>query len=166
MRIHLRRLVAVAAVAAGLPLLGAGPAGAHWLGYDSVVNDKIDYKDSTIYDDARGWARDRWNAAGDIDISLDTSVLVTTDVEFMDLNAPGASWAGLYDNEAGDDDIIFNSAYMSGYSTAQRRNVALHELGHALGLGHSYPGQVMQEYVSSIQYVQSHDQDSYDYLWG
>jgi hypothetical protein len=163
---RLRRLMVVAAVAAGFPLLGAGSASAHWLGYDSVVNNKIDYKDSTIYDDARGWARDRWNAAGDVQISLDTSLLVTTDVEFMDLNAPAASWAGLYDNEAGDDDIVFNSAYMSGYSTGQRRHVALHELGHALGLGHSYTGQIMQEYVGSIQYVQDHDQFSYDYLWG
>ncbi len=165
MRCHLYRLAAAAAVAIALPLLGASPAAAHWLGYDSVVSNKIDYQDNTGYDDARNWARDRWNTSGDVDIQLD-GPLTTNDVEFYDQNSPWVSWAGLFIPESGDDDIVFNDAYMLGYSTAQRRHVALHELGHALGLGHSYTGQVMQSVVGSIEYVQPHDQYSYDYLWG
>jgi hypothetical protein len=161
----LRRLAAVAAVALGLPLLWTGSASAHFLGYDSVVNSKIDYVDNTKYDDARGWARDRWEDAGDVDIQLDTG-WTKADVEFYDSYSPAASWAGLYDNESGDDDIIFNTYYLDTYSTAQKRNVALHELGHALGLDHSYSGQVMYDTVSSVQYLGSHDLSDYDALWG
>lgn len=166
MNSHLRRLAAAAAVAAGLPLLGASPAAAHTpLGYDSVYSNKIDYVDSTIYDDARGWARDQWNNSGDVDIQLDTG-WTNSDVVFDDQYNSGVSWAGLYDHEPGNDEIWFNTYRMSGYTTAQRRHVALHELGHALGLGHSYTGQVMQPTVGSIQYVQPHDQADYDDLWG
>ena len=168
MKRHLRRLAAMTAAAMALPLLGASPAGAHWLGYTSVDADKINHQDNTVYDDARIWATTIWEYSGIIEIHLDViGAGAPNDVEVYDQNAPWESWAGLYIPEAvGDDDIVFNSAYMSGYTTAQRRHVALHEFGHALGLGHSYTGQVMQPVVGSFEYPQPHDQYSYDYLWG
>jgi hypothetical protein len=169
MRCHLRRLAAVAAAAMAIPLLGAGPASAHWLGYDSVVSNKIDYQDNTVYDDARGWARDQWNNSGDVDIQLD-GALTTNDVEFYDQDLSWVSWVAVYYNEAGDDDIVFNRHYMDTYTTTQRRWVAMHEVGNALGLATSFDGQIMQAYVPSaqdaFQYVQPHDQYSYDVLWG
>jgi Matrixin len=171
MRCNVRRLAAVAAVAMALPLLGAIPAAAHWSGYDSVVNNKIDYQDNTDFDDVRNWARDQWNNSGDVDIQLDGS-LTKIDVEFYDTDKSWVGWAGAYYYEPGDDDIVFNRHYMDGYTTVKRRFVAMHELGHALGLAHSYTGQVMQESVlenypdDPPQYVQPHDQYSYDQLWG
>lgn len=160
-----RRLAATAAVALALPLLGASPAAAHWLGFDSVVNDNINYQDNTVYNDAINWATTIWEYSGIVDIQL-TPAGGVNDVEFYDQNQPFAGWAGLYINEAGDDDIIFNSAYMGGYTPAQQHHVAMHELGHALGLGHSYTGEVMQTFVGSIEHPQPHDQFSYDVLWG
>ena len=85
-RIHARALAAAAAVAIGLPLLSSGPAAAHWYGWDSVVSNKIDYVDSTDYDDVRNWARDRWNAVGDVDIGLDTG-WTNSDLIFHDVVA-------------------------------------------------------------------------------
>jgi Matrixin len=164
-RIQSRALAAAAAVAIGLPLLGPGPAAAHWFGWDSVVNNKIDYVDSTDYDDVRNWARDRWNAVGDVDIGLDTG-WTNSDLIFHDVNNAAVSWAGLYTPTTAEETITFNDAFMLGYSTERRRHVALHELGHALGLGHSYTGQAMQSFVGTIEYPQSHDVYSYDYLWG
>ena len=164
MKIYLRRLAAAAAVAASFALVSAGPAPAHFLGYDSVHSNKIDYVDSTIYDDARGWARDRWNAAGDVEISLDTG-WTNSDLVFMDMAVPYVTWAGLY-SPNGNDAIFFNTVYMDGYSRDRRRNVATHELGHALGLDHSFPGQIMDQYVSSMTTLGSHDLSDYAVLWG
>lgn len=165
MQFPIRRLAATAAVGTAVALLGASPASAHWLGFDSVVADNINYQDNTAYDSARSWAVTTWEYSGIVN-TQPTPAGAASDVEFYDQNAPAESWAGLYVNEAGDDDIIFNDAYMAGYTLAQQRHVAMHELGHALGLGHSYTGQVMQPFVGTIEYPEPHDQFSYDYLWG
>jgi matrixin len=161
----LRPLAALAAVALGLPLLWTGSASAHFQGFDSVVSKKIDYIDHTIFDDARGWARDRWEDAGVVDIKLDTG-WTNADVEYRDTNNGAVIWDGLYTNQPGDDTITFNRAWMDGYTTAQRRHVALHETGHALGLDHSFSGQVMSGINQALQYLGSHDHADYDDLWG
>lgn len=61
--------------------------------------------------------------------------------------------------------IKFNTYQMDGYSTAQKRNVATHEFGHALGLAHNLSGSVMYAYVSNVVTLSEHDKASYDYAY-
>jgi len=58
--------------------------------------------------------------------------------------------------------IAFNSYRMNNYSTDQLLNVCIHELGHALGLAHNQPGDVMYAYVLTTTSLSSNDKASYD----
>lgn len=55
-----------------------------------------------------------------------------------------------------------------GRSQCGRNEVAMHELGHAHGLAHSFMGQVMSAFESpfAICTLQAHDIADYESLWG
>lgn len=169
MRIRTRHVAVVAAAALVAPILTVTPAEAHFLGTDSVDSGEIrfeDYLDN--YDDARIHAASAWNALGRIDILGDTSVTVT-DLEWFDLDRGATGWDGRYFPQPYADGIQLNEHYLRGYTTTKRRGVATHELGHALGLAHSYSGQVMVDNTparGSITTPQSHDRADYMTLWG
>jgi hypothetical protein len=84
-----------------------------------------------------------------------------------DYNEPGSKVVAFYRNvtEPYVDLLRFNDAYMSGYGTDLRTNVATHELGHALGLGHSCSNQVMGPFASNITTLGDIDKDSYQNYW-
>ena len=155
----------------------AAPVGAHTLGHDSVDGCEIRDEDETSYDAERTYARNAWEArknltvtgASKVDNCVDIepdSWDVVADLEWKTANRSDVSWAGLYQWEPGADDIHLNAYYMNQYSSCRRQNVAMHELGHAHGLGHSFVGQVMNSYAQSICTLQSHDRSDYHALWG
>ncbi len=55
---------------------------------------------------------------------------------------------------------------MDNLSSAKRKNVALHELGHALGLIHSVKNNVMYGTVKGYTELGTQDKLDYEYLWG
>ncbi|MEU2224756.1 MULTISPECIES: matrixin family metalloprotease [unclassified Streptomyces] len=148
----------------------ATPASAHFLGNDSVDDREIRWEDSTRYDDARKHAINAWDnsSLNRINIAPDAWNTIA-DLEWRDSSRTDVTWDGLWKARTGADAIYLNVAYLKNYGTTKRRGVATHELGHALGLAHSYSGQIMVNNTparGSLTTPQSHDKADYHALWG
>ncbi len=57
----------------------ASSASAHYISGDSVDNGEIRFNDQTQWDDARVWAKDRWNdLAGGVLVAPDTATTLAS----------------------------------------------------------------------------------------
>ena len=162
--------VCVSAVALSLSFTAATPASAHFLGNDSVDDREIRWEDSNQYDDARKHAINAWDNStlNRINIAPDAWNTIA-DLEWRDSNRSDVTWDGLWKARTGADAIYLNTRYLKNYGKTKRRGVATHELGHALGLAHSYRGQIMVNNTpdrGSLTTPQSHDKADYHALWG
>ncbi|GLX95269.1 hypothetical protein Hesp01_32190 [Herbidospora sp. NBRC 101105] len=162
--IRLTQLLATVILAIGAST-GVAHAMAHYLsGLDAVDEYEIRWTDSTKYNATMSFAHSTWNAQGCINIAQDNSSTVE-DLEWIDYSSNDGINA-YYDHDFPDaDEIYLNTYYMDGFTATGLRNTMAHELGHALGLAHSYSGQLMYDYSSSITTPQSQDISDYDYLW-
>ena len=61
------------------------------------------------------------------------------------------------------DEIVFNTAFAQGGLSTQK--TATHELGHALGLDHSYINQIMFLFNTNQTTLGSQDQKDFHYFW-
>ncbi|CAI9393603.1 matrixin family metalloprotease [Niallia sp. Sow4_A1] len=143
-------------------------ASAHFLGYSSVDGKEIRWgtaKGSTSYTTARNAAIKTWNGITPIKILGDTASTVE-DISFVDVTRSDVTWAGQYQRVTGADIIRLNKHYLSGYTAAKKQNVFTHELGHALGLAHSYSGEIMYYAATTKTSLGAHDKSDYHSLWG
>ncbi|WP_327388336.1 MULTISPECIES: matrixin family metalloprotease [unclassified Streptomyces] len=143
----------------------------------SVDDGEIRWTANTAYADAYKHALKAWQHSGHkIKLAPDSATTVN-DLEFVDYDAPkdraAAKWN--YRGGPGQSDFIrFNTAAMKNASPTKRRQIAAHELGHALGLCHKSdaggPG-----YVRSLMWPTAHeyfdlpqevDRANYSKLWG
>lgn len=105
--------------------------------FNSAVTTWNNYKSGVI-------RKDTWNTINDVTISDYYEVSTTAGVT----SSKGT--------------IKFNTYHMDDYSTTKRKNVCIHELGHALGLAHNKSGDVMYAYVSTVTSLSANDKASYD----
>lgn len=162
---RLTKLLVGGTVAAAMTLSSTGVASAHFLGYDSVDGGEIRYDEATKYNSELSNALYQWNAVGSVDFKVDTW-WTYEDVHLNDTSRSDVSWVGLYSNRSGTDQIYFNAYYLDGYTWCRRTKTVIHEMGHALGLDHSYwPNLMAQGDVGSCT-LQSHDKSDYHALWG
>lgn len=134
-------------------------------GVSAVDNGEIRYGGSTQYTTARTYSINTWNGLGEVNIAPDT-IYTVEDLNYGDYYDSDTTAAGYYQpTSVGADRLRFNRYYLDNYTDAKKKNVALHELGHALGLAHSTTGNVMYSKVAGTTLLGYNDIDSYNYLY-
>lgn len=136
--------------------------------WDSVDTGKhLDYDGSSAYISYVAAGAGRWNNYKSGIIRHDT-LLTIQDVDVIDVTGDVNGWAG----QSYEGTMYFNTKKMEKLNAIQKTNVASHELGHHLGLGHNQG----QNQLSSIMYwkasvystlilLSQDDKDSYDYAY-
>ncbi len=104
-----------------------------------------------------------WNGQKSGIIATTTS---SANVAIYSTTTPDVSWKGKWDpNTSQPNPLFLNQYYLDSNTAAQRQNTITHELGHALGLDHSYTGNIMFLAQSSQTSLGSQDKLDFDLLW-
>ncbi|MFE2852740.1 hypothetical protein ACFXJO_16620 [Streptomyces lavendulae] len=141
----------------------------------------IAWEDETVFDDARAFAVGQWTSGNLKKVAFhpDTASEIA-DLEWNDTRSSGADWKNVlahWTGLPGTDSITMNRYYLddgaSRGTTAHRRRVATHELGHALGFCHKSMQVASIMWVDNgeaaragIDQVTTTDRTYYHQLWG
>lgn len=138
------------------------------LGYSAVDGGEIRWGGSTTYSTQWNGAVSTWNSLKKINIAPD-NVWTYQDLTISDVNRSDGDWAtrtGLYTHSIGSDNLQFNKYNLNDDTSSQKQNTTSHELGHALGLAHSFYGNLLYNVQTSQTSLGSQDRSDYGYLWG
>ncbi|MFF0430025.1 matrixin family metalloprotease [Streptomyces sp. NPDC004520] len=146
-------------------------------GKSAVDDGEIRWTDATGYDDARKFAISKWQYSGSKIKIVGDSAFTSNDLEFKDgnLGTGPKDPLGRYERHGAfgaTDYIIFNKQKLRGASKELLRYVALHELGHALGLCHKAETVLSLMWQNAppkgyeITWIPDVDKANYKRLWG
>lgn len=157
----LRQLFLLAALVVIIGSITASPIFAksvHLNSWDLVDSGKhLDVDGDSIYMSHIWKGKNIWNGYKPGVIRKDNGKVIQ-DVYISDINEKNGDAGKAYKNGH----IHLNKYYLKNSTSEQRTNTASHELGHALGLGHSILGNIMAEKQTSTIKLGACDKDSYD----
>lgn len=104
-----------------------------------------------------------WNALNPINV---TETAGTADVEVEEVNETEVTWSGMYTGEYSPPRVQLNLDQVGTDPLARIQKTWTHELGHALGLHHSYWENVMYYTRTTQTTLGAQDMKDYHYLWG
>lgn len=148
----------------GAFLLAIPLAQAHFLGYSAVDNGEIRWGGSTQY--ASEWedAVATWKALGKVKIEPDQPSSIE-DLTLIDVDLPQAPYYGQYQHLPLADALRVNTALLKDKTSKERQFTLVHELGHALGLEHSFENNVMEAKLKNQIHLGPHDKEDYEELY-
>lgn len=128
----------------------------------SVVNRKVFYNADTVYSGELSNSVGMWESQGKVDFIATTtsaSKLLITDINLADLASKG-EWAE-YGSGYPKDSLKLNRYFLDPDSASEREHTISHELGHSLGLVHSFTGNIM--FYNQSSQIMLGPQDLFDY---
>ncbi|MEU8884288.1 hypothetical protein [Streptomyces hydrogenans] len=142
-------------------------------GFSAVDDSEIRWTEASRYDSLRLHAIAEWNRFRKIDIAPDSAITVN-DLEFRDYYNKNDRAAGKYErhgNTAQTDFILLNRYWVDEVFKDRddyRKNVIIHELGHALGLCHKADrvNSALHMATNSKSAPTAVDKANYMQLWG
>jgi len=148
------------------------------VGEDSVDDGRIDWEDNTKYDTALRHASNTWNNVGGIVLTEDGWRIEDLEVDDVSKNVCHSSLAAATTKQEPSkwrqsdysDRIVIFTCFMDYYGEDRRKEVLVHEFGHALGLNDiindgPHPNQIMQRGWCYCTEPQAHDKLDYQRRW-
>ena len=138
-------------------------------GNTAVVGSYLTTTSDTKYASQLSTATTTWNALGSINITpATTSPSIPPDLYITDENTSDLPETGRYISAGtgmGTSTILLNQYFLNQSTTNDIVNTITHELGHALGLDHSFTGNIMYFNKNPQTSLGSQDISDYDCLW-
>jgi hypothetical protein len=119
---------------------------------------------TTIFATELGAASTTWNSFGKVFVTAATSTTANVDINDMDYSdsAIKGEWNH---NSSFPDSLWLNKYFLTSQTFGEVQNTITHELGHAMGLDHSYTGNVMYFNQSPQTTLGPQDISDFNYLW-
>ena len=132
---------------------------------NSVINGGIVSTSSTIYSSLLVDSINTWNNLNNVVFTTATSTYYNLNI--TDISRSDIVWKGQWfpPDYSPANTIQLNTYYLSHNTSQQIQNTITHELGHALGLYHSFTSNIMYPYQSDLTTLGQQDLADYYYLW-